>query len=252
MTRRLLSLLASVFACQACQQDPPIKSGDSLLSLAPIIVVVDDRSGTVKREGITSPDTAFYATLARDMQQNCPGGMLSVVLCGNPQPASKASLRFEADTVRLRHPGEEANHRDRYFARLHNEKTEALRGKRLADFLGLIDQRFIHYVPSDNKDLTFLDDALLRARRILEVPVYAGRPKLVILISDGKNEDSQGNVIPLSHPFVSEGDSWEIVLDNWIDPGAAQFGNAEVQNVESLQDVLRIARQFLEKNSSAR
>ncbi|MEO6039512.1 MAG: hypothetical protein ABIQ93_13950 [Saprospiraceae bacterium] len=246
MTKLQVSILCCLpLLFPACQPDAPALRP----YYAPLIVLLDDRSGTVKKAGITLPDTAFYADLGRDLQTHCPGSMLAVVLCGNPLPESKASIRLEADTTRLLPADHADNNIDRFNDRIYNEKTLAGRKTRLDNWLTRLDQQVIHYQAGPGGDVTYLDDALLRSRRILDAPVHTERPKLVILLTDGVNENAGGRPMPFARPFASADDDFEILLVTWENPDQSCFGGAKVQNLESLPDLKLRVRAFLAEHA---
>ncbi len=250
LTRRpYISILFAVCFLASCTPDAP--PAPLRPELAPIIVILDDRSGTIDLKGIVKPDAVFYNDVATSLQDNCPGGILAVVLCGNPKPASKSSLRFDADTFRMVLPGDGANHEDRYHARLKNEAAVLARNQRRAAFISLIDQHIIRYEPN-GADVTYLDDALLRVRRIIDSPIHAQRPKLVVVISDGINENSQATAIPFTRKFIKDTDdqSLSIVLNSWENPDISIFEHEpiQLQRTESLPDTKRCIAEFISQN----
>ncbi|MCC6460098.1 MAG: VWA domain-containing protein [Saprospiraceae bacterium] len=221
----------------------------------PVVIVIDDRSGTIAQHGISRPDTTFYASIARDLQSNCPGAELAVVLCGNPQPEARSSIRFEADTNRLHLPGNDANHKERLAARLHNEALIRHWQHNTAAFSTLLDSLVIRYQPHEGNDVTFLDTALLRARQILDASVYAQRPKLLIVLSDGYNESPSGKRIPFVRTFVTEADAGQldIILNAWENSDTSIFkGPIQVRRTESLPDALKELRAFIREHRAPR
>jgi|GEM_PF-2790389 len=248
---RLLAISILFIVCFLASCTPDLPPAPFRPELSPIIVIVDDRSGTIDLKGIVKPDAAFYSDVAASLQDNCPGGILAVVLCGNPKPASKSSLRFDADTFRMVLPGDEANHEDRYHARLKNESGVLARNQRRAAFISLIDQHIIGYEP-DGADVTYLDDALLRVRRIIDSPIHALRPKLVVVISDGINENSLGTAIPFARKFINDKDdqSLSIVLNAWENSNLDIFEHEtiQLQRTESLPDTKRCIVEFINQH----
>lgn len=221
----------------------------------PVAVVIDDRSGTIAQHGISRPDTAFYATAAREFQTHCPGAELAVILCGNPRPEARSSIRFEADTNRPQHPGDDANHKERLAARLHNEALYRHWQQQRSAFTALLDSLVIRYQPQAGNDVTFLDTALLRARQILDAQVYAQRPKLLIVLSDGYNESASGQRIPFARTFVTDADAGQldIILNAWENPDTSIFkGPIRLRRTESLPDALKELRAFIQEHRAPR
>lgn len=218
---------------------------------APLIIVLDDRSGTIDRQGIVKADALFYNDVASNLQTFCPGSILAVVLCGNPQPAARSSFRFDADTFRIFTPGDDANLEERYFARLSKDSILLARNQRREAFIARIDRHIFQYQP-DGADVTLLDDALLRVRNIIDSPIHAQRPKLIVVLSDGINENALGEAIPFARKFTKDTDdaSLQIVLNSWENPDISTFEHANVplQRTESLPDAQRCISEFIRQN----
>lgn len=217
--------------------------------LPPSIIFIDDRSGTTEEHGIKHPDTAFYADIARALQDNCPGGELAVILCGNPRPEAGSSIRFDADTAEFITLGDDANHEERLAARLKNEARAERLQKAVSDFKFLLDSLVIRYQPRDGKDVTFLDSALLRARQILDADIRSGQPKMLVNITDGWNENQAGERIPFARPFVRPSDTTglEILLNSWENPDTSIFQGPALLHptIESLPDTKKQLLQFI-------
>ncbi|MBL7780829.1 MAG: hypothetical protein JNM22_06390 [Saprospiraceae bacterium] len=218
---------------------------------APLIIVLDDRSGTIDQQGIVKADAFFYNEVANGLQTFCPGSILAVVLCGNPQPEAKSSFRFDADTFRIFTPGDDANLEERYYARLSKDSLLLARNQRREAFIARIDRHIFQYQPN-GVDVTLLDDALLRVRNIIDSPIHAHRPKLVVILSDGINENAFGEAIPFARKFTKNDDdaSLQIVLNSWENSDISIFEHATVplQRTESLPDAQRCISEFIRQN----
>lgn len=243
---RLLLPACLLFACARKQAPAAIHP-----ERAPLIIVLDDRSGTIDQQGIVKADAFFYNEVAGSLQTFCPGSILAVVLCGNPQPAAKSSFRFDADTFRIFTLGDDANLEERYYARLSNDSIVTARNQRQQAFIARIDRHIFQYQP-DGADVTLLDEALLRVRNIIDSPIHSQRPKLLVVLSDGINENAFGDPIPFAQKFTKDSDdaSLQIVLNSWENSDISIFEHATVplQRTESLPDAQRCIQEFIRQN----